>query len=497
MKALLFQIAVLMYGGLDGCAVGPTYRPSNQPIPDSFGISRDFTPSSTKNAQILFAGKDLPGEWWRCFENSALSGLVDRGLAHSPTLIAARDTLLAAQESVLAQYAGLLPGIDGQARGIQQKYPYAESGIPNSNGTWTYYDLHLAFSYNIDLWGGVRRGIERETAVRDAVEARLQAAYVVLTGNIVATVINTAMLARELAEQKRLVSLETEYLRTIEAQYAVGAASETDLALQHAQLAEQSALVPRFRVRFLNARHALADLVGGLPDDKAMPAIDLDDLTLPAVLPLGVPSRVLEHRPDIREAAAELHAATAAVGIAEAARLPSLVVSGAWGDIAARVAQFAVPGNGMAVLAGQITQPIFQGGRLLHGQRQAEANLLAGAEHWRAVVYSAFHNVADVLTQIAADKDVFDAEVEAERAASQAMFLAQKQYSLGGSSYIAVLIAEMAYQRALIELIEARAARLSDSAALFVSLGGGWWSRPEDHALMPERVLPFNRGILQ
>lgn len=486
----------MMSLGLAGCAVGPDYQQPTRPIPDSFGLRQDISPAHAENAQILSVGEDLPGQWWECFHSSALNALVSRGLSHSPTLAAARSTLRAAQENVLGQYAGLLPSIDGHAGWTREKFPYAESGIPNTNASWGYYDLHVAVSYDIDVWGGIRRGIERETALRDAVAAQLEAAYLVLTANIVSTAINAAMLSREMEEQQRLVTFEEEYLRTVEAQYQVGAASATDVALQRTQVAEQYALVPNFRARFFNARHALADLVGSFATDPRIPALDLDQLTLPAELPLGVPSTLLEHRPDIRQATADLHAATAAVGVAEAARLPTFMLSGAWGDVAAHAAEFAVPGNGMAVLAAQIVQPIFQGGRLLHNQRQAEAALSASAEHWRAVVYSSFHNVTDILTQIAGDKDAFDADVVAERAASQALSLAQKQYRLGGISYITVLTTETAYQRTLITLIEARAARLSDSAALFVSLGGGWWNR-HDNPVLPDRIVPLDGSVPQ
>jgi len=479
---------------LSGCAVGPNYRPPSDLRPSAFGRSIEFLSVDPEGAQILSSGRDVPARWWESFQNSTLNKLVGRGLSHSPTLAAARDALRASQENVLAQYSGLLPSVAGQAAWTREKYPYAQNGIPNSSGTWGYYDLHLTFSYNIDVWGGVRRGVERQAALRDGVEAQLQSAYLVLTANIVSTAINTAMLQRAMAEQQRLVGFETEYLKTIEAQYAVGAASATDVALQRTQVAEQSALVPTFRARLFNARHALADLVGALPADEAISPIDLDGLTLPAELPIGIPSDLLEHRPDIRQAASDLHAATAAVGIAEAARLPTFVISGAWGDVASHAAEFAVPGNGMAALAAQIAQPVFQGGRLLHNQRAAEATLSASAEHWRAVVYAAFHNVADILAQIAADKDAFDADLQAERAASTAMSLAQTQYGLGGISYLTVLTAETAYQRTLIALIEAKAARLSDSAALFVSLGGGWWRRHDD-PILPDRILPLDGSI--
>lgn len=500
MGALLQTGGILMMSmtcfGLTACAVGPTYHLPSQPLPDSFVAPWDLTPAHAENAQIMSSGKDIPGQWWECFHNAAVNVLVKRGLSHSPTLATARFTLRAAQENVLAQYAGLLPNISGNAGWTREKFPYAQSGIPNTNASWGYYDLHLAIGYDIDVWGGIRRGVERQAALRDAVAAQLQAAYLVLTANIVSTAINAAMLSREMEEQQRLVAFEKEYLRTVEAQYKVGAASATDVALQRTQVAEQSALVPDFRARLLNARHALADLVGSFASDSQIPAVDLDQFILPDELPLGVPSTLLEHRPDIRQASADLHAATAAVGVAEAARLPTFVVSGAWGDVAAHAAEFAVPGNGMAALAAQIVQPIFQGGRLLHNQRQAEATLSASAEHWRAVVYSAFRNVADVLTQIAGDKDAYDADVAAERAASEALLLAQKQYRLGGVSYITVLTTETAYQRTLITLIEARAARLSDSAALFVSLGGGWWNR-QDNPVLPDRIIPLDGSVPQ
>lgn len=483
---------------LGGCAVGPNFHPpapryaaatslpryTEQPQPDRTSASK----VAGGAAQTLSPGQDIAGDWWTIFHSPALSGLVATGLRDNPGIEAARQALRTAQELTLAQYSGLLPQVTGTFARIHGKFPLATTGIENQNFNYGYYDAQLTLNYNFDLWGGVRRSIEQQAALTDAERALLEATDLTLTGNIVATAINEASLRGQISVQRQVIDFERHYLTTVQSQFALGGATGTDVALQQSQLAAQEALLPPLLTALAQARDALAEDIGTTPAAAGLPVLELDALSLPEALPLSFPVALLEQRPDVRQAEANLHAATAAVGIAIANRLPQVTLSAALGTEAVRTSQLLTPGNGLATLLTQAVQPIFEGGLLLHQQRAAVATMRERAAQWRQTALGAIQNVADTLVQIQQDSDLLVAQLAAEQAAARSLALAKLQYGFGGVAYITVLQAEITFQTAANGLIRARANRYADSAALYVALGGGWWNR-HDEPLPPADVL--------
>jgi NodT family efflux transporter outer membrane factor (OMF) lipoprotein len=194
-------------------------------------------------------------------------------------------------------------------------------------------------------------------------------------------------------------------------------------------------------------------------------------------LPVSLPSKFVEQRPDVREYSALLHEATAQVGVATANMLPQITLTGSYGQEASKWANIFSPASNVWSLIGSLTQPIFKGGQLTHQRRAAVAAAQQAAANYKATVVTAFQNVSNTLYALQADADALAAQTIAERSAAESLALVQEQYKSGAASYVQVLSAEQSYQTAAVALVKARAQRYADTAALFQALGGGWWNR--------------------
>jgi NodT family efflux transporter outer membrane factor (OMF) lipoprotein len=185
----------------------------------------------------------------------------------------------------------------------------------------------------------------------------------------------------------------------------------------------------------------------------------------------------VEQRPDVRAAEETLHSASAQIGVAVAARLPQITLTANLGNSASALSSMFTPGTNFWTLAGGLTVPIFEGGTLLHKERAAEAGFDQAAAQYKSTVITALQNVADALHALQSDADELVAAVAAEQAAASSLTVVRKQLDLGQVAYLALLNAEQAYQTAKLALVQAQAARLTDTAALFQVLGGGWWNQ--------------------
>ena len=417
-------------------------------------------------------------------------------LRDNPGVEAAKDTLRNAEELALAQYAGLLPSFSGSFSRNYQQIPGAADGVqPGTLGFGSFqarfYEAQLSpISYNLDVFGGTRRGIENRRALADYQRAYLEATDLTLTANVVSTAFAIASLERQITLEEGLVGYARRYLATLQVQFQSGAANGTDVALQQAQVANDEALIPPLRITLEQDRHLLAAYLGRTPDAADLPALDLATLALPPELPLSVPAALLDHRPDIAEAEAQLHAATADIGVAVAARLPQFSLAAAAGTAAIGPGDLFTGGGGLASLVYQMVQPIFEGGQLLHQQRAAEAT---ARQQGGALAADGDRRVPERRRRAERDQE---RQRRARRRPRRRAGLAARARS--GRDAVSSRQRRPAHRADRRDELRERLDRahpgrsrpaFADSAALFVALGGGWWHR-DDVPLAPPGVLP-------
>jgi NodT family efflux transporter outer membrane factor (OMF) lipoprotein len=467
------------------CVVGPKFK---KPAPPDVGgytptpITSTSATTSTAGgeAQHLVDGQDIPGEWWALFHSKALSDLIERSLKANPNLKSAQAALAVAKENVLAQRGFYYPNVTGsftatRARSAADLSPILSTNVQN----YTLYTPEVSVSFVPDVFGLNRRTVESLEAQAQQARFALIATYITLSSNIATGAIEEASLRGQVTVTNELITINTGMLKTLREQYGKGYASELDVRAQESQLAQFVATLPPLLKLLAQQRDALAVMAGAYPKQDVAEKFELADLQLPQELPLSLPSKLVEQRPDVRQAEENLHSASAQIGIAIANRLPTITLSADGGSAPVDITKMFSSGNGFWDVTAGITQPIFDAGTLKHRERAAKAAYTEAAEQYRSTVLTAFQNVADTLHALYLDADALKAAASAKNAATVSLELAKKQYGSGYSSYLALLSAEQAYQQALSNLVQAQANRYTDTAALFQALGGGWWNRPD------------------
>ena len=316
--------------------------------------------------QAFVAGADVPGAWWAQFGSPALTRLVDDVLRQNPSLEAAANTLRQAQETTIAQQGAFFPNVSAQLTRTRQKVSGAEAGLVGplaQSQSFGYYQGQLNVSYTFDVWGQTRRSVEADAAAADNQRFQLEGATNMLAANTATAAITAASLDAQIGAEQQLVSAEEQLLKTVRSQFELGGATGTDVATQEAQLANTQALVVPLQIQAQQARDQLAAYLGRVPAEAGVPRLRLGDLHLPAALPVSLPSRLVDQRPDVRAAAAQLHQATAQVGIAIANRLPQFTLTGSLGSAPAQIGNLFTPGNGIYTIITQALAPVFEGAR--------------------------------------------------------------------------------------------------------------------------------------
>jgi NodT family efflux transporter outer membrane factor (OMF) lipoprotein len=332
-------------------------------------------------------------------------------------------------------------------------------------------------SYLLDVFGETRRQVESFRALAESQGFQLEAARLTLTSNVVAVAVQEAALRAQIAATKDIIRSEREAVQILQHQYDLGAVAMIDVMAQQATLATTEASVPALEKQLAQQRHLLSTLAGRFPSDEPPQKFELSALELPQDLPVSLPAKLVRQRPDVLSAEAQLHAASAQVGVAIANMLPQIMISANSGGAATEFNQMLAAGNTFWSAGASLTQTLFAGGTLLHRKRAADAALDAAGAQYRAVVLTAFQNVADTLRALELDAEATSAGVRAERAAADSLAATRRNVELGSLGYLALLNAQQTYQQAVLNLAQARANRFADTAALFQALGGGWWNR--------------------
>lgn len=464
---------------LSACAVGPDFLSPAPPTVTRYTDTDMPAKTASANskegaAQTFAAGKDVPAEWWKLFGSEPLNQLMQQSLQNNPDLQAANAALRQAQENYLAARGSFLPSVDGSFAPTREKFNSSAFGVPGSSSIFTLYDASVSVSYAIDVFGGTRRSVEEAHALADYQRFERDAAYLTLTANVVTAAIQDASLREQIKETKNIVDIESKELDILKKQFDFGAIPKSIVLSQQATLAQVQTSLPPLEKQLAQQRNQLAILAGKFPGNGTNEIFDLDSLHLPEELPLTLPSKLVEQRPDIRAAEEQLHVASAGIGVATANMLPQISLTANYGSETTNWGQMFGPSAEIWSLGGSIVQPIFHGGTLLHEKRGAVAAFDKAQAQYQSTVLLAFGNVANTLRALQFDAEGLAAQVNAERAAKDSLELSQDQFKMGAISYPQLLDAQHTYQQARIGLVQAQALRLADTAALFQALGGSW-----------------------
>ncbi|HEX7348751.1 MAG TPA: efflux transporter outer membrane subunit [Rhodanobacteraceae bacterium] len=471
-------VAITMFA-LAGCAVGPNFRAPSAPAVARYTVAA--LPSATVAtattdgaAQRFMAGAPVAQRWWTAFGDAELDRRVAQAFQHSPSIAAAEAALRQAEETAKAARGSLFPSLDANLGATRGKESGVQTGTGKGIGPYTVFNAGVSVGYVFDVFGGVRRGIEAKQAAADVERAQLDATYLALAANVVTASLQEASLREQVTATRAIVASLQQELSIAEKQQAIGAKSLSDTLAVRTQLAATAATLPALEKQLALIQNQLATYLGVTPAELKLQPVTLAGITLPADIPVSLPSTMVAARPDIRAAAAQLHAATAAVGVATADMLPKLTLSGSLTSEALTTSGLLATGSGGWSLGLGLLQPLFHGGQLLHQKRAAKAGMDAALANWQQTVLTAFQNVADSLEALAYDAKTLKAEASAEADAQKLLALTRAQYRIGAVNYVNLLSAEQQYQQARIGAISARTARLTDTAALYAALGGGW-----------------------
>ena len=479
---------------LAGCAVGPDF---DRPAPPTVtAYTPDPVPAATSSAAIpggeaqrFLQGTDVSAQWWTAFHSDALAALVAEALKANPDLDAAQASLRQAHDNYLAAGGALFPSVSAAGSVGRQ-----QSTFQNGDTLLNLYNASVSVSYVLDVFGGTRRNIESFGAAEDNSRYQLEATYLTLISNVLTAAIQEASLTAQIAATQDIITAQNQAVDLMNQQFELGAVAKGDVLAEQSQLAQTQASLPGLQKQLEQIQIQLLVLVGRFPSQGPIPNIQLADMQLPQELPLSVPSKLVEQRPDVRQSEALLHQASAQIGVATAAALPSLTLSGSYGSSASSASNS--PGlfdaNTIAWnLAAGIAAPIFRGGTLAH---QREASLDAydkSAAQYKSTVLTAFGNVANVLHALELDADSLKANLYAEQLAQDTLDITTERYRAGALAYLSLLDAQRTYQQARISLVQAQATRFSDTVALFQALGGGWWNRTDVAATGGHEVFPL------
>ena len=469
-----FCLSLLVWG----CAVGPDFVRPDPPAAAQYtqGQEPTRTVSADGQAQQFEKATKIAADWWHLFKSPKLTRVIKEAVAQNANLQSAQARLRQSQELLRAGYGAFFPQVNASFGATRQKFSPAQFGSVQPGSTFNLYTPMATISYVLDVFGGQRRTVEGLAAQVDYQNYTAQATYLTLLGNVVNTAVAQAAYRAQIEATDQLIAFQKEQLRITETQFKAGTVPYASVVSLKAQLAATEATSPPLKQNLSKTQHLLAALVGRTPAEWAPPQLALADFTLPSRLPVTLPSELVHQRPDILAAEATLHSACANIGVATANLFPNFTLSGSYGQNITDITQlFGATGNFWS-LGAAVAQPIFRGGTLWHQRKAAIEAYNASRSDYRQVVLSSFQQVADTLRAVEHDAETLQAQAAALAAAEQALQLVKANYEAGLVNYLQILTADNQYQQARLGYIQAQALRLQDTAALFVALGGGWWT---------------------
>ncbi|WP_288407902.1 efflux transporter outer membrane subunit [uncultured Herbaspirillum sp.] len=470
---------------LSGCALGPSGEAPAMPQPAHYAVeSTPATLGPQEARQKFVLGQRAVPQWWQAYGSPQLSAWVEEALRNNHSLAQAERNLAGAQLQLRAQVGeSLWPTIDAVGQTQRQR----ALGLPNIGPATNVYNVfsgQIRASYTFDLFGVQHFANSALAAQVDAQSYQFDAARRTVAANVVISAINAASLRAQVAQTERLVALADADVEEMQRRLALGAVSNDELLSARASAQSLRASLPGLKAQWQGARHALAVLMGRTPD-AAPPDLDIAALTLPAEVPMTVPSDLLRQRPDILAADAALKVAAAQQAEATAEMFPSLSINASFGQSGFSWAKATSGVGAVWGLGASLTQPLFHGGALRAKREAAKEAYLAAQSHYRQTVLNAFQNVADSLVALTQDADALQASAAARAASEQSWRNAQRRAQLGAYPASATRAGERQYLNARLGEIRATASRMSDTATLFQAMGVGLEAQAQQSAVQP------------
>ena len=470
-------VSVVAASALSSCVVGPNFHEPKPPETSAYlHASSDAAPvqPQAQDVQNISQGVELAGEWWQLFHSEQLDEVVRTSIAASPTLVAANATLAEAREEVTVARAAFLPSLSAAA--AAQRASTGAVRTPGSGATANLYSIGLSTSYSPDIFGGTRRAVEQQQALADFQRDQLGAAYLTLTGNVVNEVLTIASTRLQITTTEELIASDRKNFALTQRAFDVGIVPRSDVLTADAQLAADLTQLPSLHKQLDQAYDALAVLAGRAPSEWQVQPFDIEQFTLPRDIPLSLPAQLVRQRPDVLAAEMQLHAASAAIGVAVAQEFPDISLSASISREALRAADLFHQFDTLWSAGGSLSQPLFKGGALRAQVRAARDAFKAEAATYQAVVLEALGQVADDLWALQYDAQILTVDRHSMDVAFQALKLQQQSYSVGTTTALNLIAAERAYAQARLSYANARVQQFTDSASLLTALGGGWWN---------------------
>ena len=473
-----------------GCAVGPNFERPEAPTQQQY-VPHQAAATSPADSLVQRFETDagVPTNWWTLYGSPQLNAVMNDALTNNANLAAAQASLRHSQELLRAGYGVFFPQLDGNGSADRRRFSGQQFGI-NTTSVFNLFTLQSTVSYALDVWGGERRQIEALQAQADVQRYTLAGTYLSLTGNIVNTIVARAAYRAQIEKTEELVKLEAEQVDITTAQAKAGTIPWVNLLAIKSQLAALQATLPPLRQKHDQADHLLAALAGHTAADWTAPNVDLAEIKLPLDLPATVPSELVRQRPDILTAEASLHQASAEIGVATAALLPSFTLSANAGLNSKNIADLFMSSSGFWAFGGGLTAPLFHGGTLWYQRKAAFEAHQQAFEQYRQTVLGAFQQVADALQGLGNDAELVRAQSDQLAASGEQLHLIQLNYQAGTANYLQVLLADGQYHQAVIGHLQAQAQRLQDTAALYLALGGGWQGNEARVEGKPQAATP-------
>lgn len=462
-----------------GCTPGPAFVHPASPAVQGYlpSSERQSAPAAKAGppVQRIERGVAPPDRWWGLFHCKRLDGLVGLAVQHSPTVAAAQANLAQAEAAMRASEAVFYPQVSGDMQAARQRIPGSAFGGNFPTRTYTLHTATLDVGYYPDLFGLNRLVYRASSAAVDVQRYRMEATYLSLESQVVTTALKQASLREQIRATRAIIASEKKMLGVARVRYRAGETTRLDLLSQQTQLNATEATLPPLQQALDTATNNLAVLAGQYPANWARAPLTLSEVRLPLKLPVSLPSALVRQRPDIRAAVATLRQSNAQVGEAVAQRYPTFELTAQFGSEASTMGTLFSVQSEMWKLLGDLTVPVFDGGKLAAQEQQARAAYRVALAEYTSSVLGAFQQVADALRAVQNDGRTLSAEQRSYQAAGQALDVLRAQYRAGAVDYLKLLTGQVQYNQARIAYVKARAQRYIDTAALFDALGGGWW----------------------